>query len=69
MASSTFIDWIGVVLLFLFGITMIIQGHFIFHQKHGYSRKEIENPEARDQVRRQVEEVLRGYRKDDSSSR
>ena len=34
---------------------MICQGHFIFHQKHGYSRKETEDPEARDRVRRQIE--------------
>ena len=61
------IDWIGVVLLFVFGVTMICQGHFIYHQKHGYSRKETENPEARDRVRRQIE-AIRGNRKDDSSS-
>ena len=60
MAQNHIIDWIGVVLLFLFGMTMICQGHFIFHQKHGYSRKETEDPEARDRIRRQVEAVLRG---------
>ena len=69
MDGYTFIDWVGVVTAFLFGITMICQGHFIFHQKHGYSRKETEDPEARDRVRRQVEKVIRGNRKDDSSSR
>ena len=68
MDGYTFIDWVGVVTAFLFGITMICQGHFIFHQKHGYSRKETEDPEARDRVRRQVEKVVRGNRKDDSSS-
>ena len=68
MAESTFIEWIGIVLAFLFGVTMFCQGHFIFHQKHGYSRKETEDPEARDRIRRQVEAVLRGNRKDDSSS-
>ena len=45
----------------------VYQGHMIFHQKHGYSRKETENPEARDRVRRQVEAAIRD-RKDDSSS-
>ena len=45
MAQDNIIEWIGVVLLFLFGVTMICQGHFIFHQKHGYSRKETEDPE------------------------
>jgi len=68
MDGYSFIEWVGVVTAFLFGITMICQGHFIFHQKHGYSRKETENPEARDRVRRQVEKVVRGNRKDDSSS-
>ena len=59
MAQDNFIEWVGVVTLFLFGITIICQGHFIFHQKHGYSRKETEDPEARDRIRRQVEAVLR----------
>ena len=68
MDGYSFIEWVGVVTAFLFGITMICQGHFIFHQKHGYSRKETEDPEARDRVRRQVEKVVRGNRKDDSSS-
>ena len=68
MAQDNFIEWVGVVTLFLFGITIICQGHFIFHQKHGYSRKETEDPEARDRIRRQVEAVLRGNRKDDASS-
>ena len=61
------LEWVGVVLLFLFGMTMICQGHFIYHQKHGYSRKESENQEARDRVRRQVEKILRGDKQDDSS--
>ena len=69
MDGYSFIEWVGVVTAFLFGITMICQGHFIYHQKHGYSRKETENPEARDRVRRQIEKVVRGYRKDDSSTR
>ena len=67
MAQDNIIEWIGVVLLFLFGVTMICQGHFIYHQKHGYSRKETEDQEARDRTRRQVEKVLRNL-KDDSSS-
>ena len=67
--SSTVLEWIGVVLAFMFGLTMICQGHFIFHQKHGYSRKETEDPEARDRVRRQIEKAIRGNLKDDSSSR
>ena len=67
--SSTVLEWIGVVLALLFGLTMICQGHFIYHQKHGYSRKETEDPEARDRVRRQIEKAIRGNREDDSSSR
>ena len=67
--SSTVLEWIGVVLAFMFGLTMICQGHFIFHQKHGYSRKETEDPEARDRVRRQIEKAIGGNLKDDSSSR
>ena len=67
MDGYTFIEWVGVATAFLFGITMICQGHFIFHQKHGYSRKETEDPEARDRVGRQVEAAIRD-RKDDSSS-
>jgi len=68
MAQDHIIEWIGVVTLFLFGVTMIIQGHFIYHNKHGYSRKDSERQEARDQVRRQVEAILRGDKQDDSSS-
>ena len=68
MDSSIILEWVGVVTAFLFGMTMICQGHFIFHQKHGYSRKETENPEARDRIRRQVEAVVRGNLKDDLSS-
>ena len=67
--SSLILEWVGVVLLFLFGVTMFCQGHFIIHNKNGYSRKDSENQEARDQVRRQVEAIIRGNRKDDSSSR
>ena len=62
------LEWIGVVLAFLFGLTMICQGHFIYHQKYGYSRKETEDPEARDRTRRQIEKVLRRNREDDSST-
>ena len=61
------LEWIGIVLALIFGATMFCQGHMIFHQKYGYSRKETENPEARDRVRRQVEAAIRD-RKDDSSS-
>ena len=67
MATDQIIEWVGVVTAFLFGMTMICQGHFIFHQKHGYSRKETEDPEARDRIRRQVEKVLRDQQNDSST--
>ena len=57
MASSTFIDQLGVVMLFLFGITMIIQGHFIFHGKHGYKHSEREKQKM-SKTRKQVEDLL-----------
>jgi hypothetical protein len=46
---------------------MFCQGHFIFHQKHGYSRKETEDPEARDRTRRQIEKILRDLKNDSST--
>lgn len=58
MAQHHIIDWIGVILLFLFGITMIIQGHFIFHGKHGYKHCERENKKMSD-ARKQIEELFK----------
>ena len=58
MASSTLINWLGVITLFLFGITMIIQGHFIFHGKHGYKHCEREKKKSAD-IRKQVEQLLK----------
>ena len=58
MAQHHIIDWIGVVALFLFGMTMICQGHFIFHGKHGYKHCERENKKSED-TRRQIEELLK----------
>ena len=66
--SSLILEWVGVVLLFLFGVTIFCQGHFIIHNKNGYSRKDSENPEERDKVRRQIEKIVRGDSKDDSST-
>ena len=48
--SSTVLEWIGVVLAFVFGLTMICQGHF--KQKMDTPEKK-EDPEAR-AVRRQI---------------
>ena len=60
MVKDNFVEWIGVITLFLFGITMIIQGHFIYHGKHGYSRKDYDDQQKKDHVRKQVERVIKG---------
>jgi putative Mn2+ efflux pump MntP len=52
------LEWLGVILLFGFGVTMIIQGHFIFHGKRGYRHCEREN-EKMDNARKQVEQLFR----------
>jgi hypothetical protein len=58
MASHHIIDWLGVVTLFLFGMTMICQGHFIFHGKHGYKHSEREK-EKMTNTRKQIEELFK----------
>jgi len=58
MAQDHIIEWIGTIALFLFGITMICQGHFIFHGKHGYKHTERENKKMSD-ARKQVEKLLK----------
>jgi len=60
MAQHHIVEWVGVIALFLFGITMMVQGHFIVHNKHGYSRKDHEDQDHRDYVRRQMEEIIKG---------
>ena len=57
MAQDHIIEWIGVVLLFLFGITMICQGHAIFHGKYGYKHTEREKNRSAD-IRKQLEEII-----------
>ena len=57
MDSSTSIEWVGVVLLFLFGVTMICQGHAIFHGKYGYKHSEREKQKIAN-VRKQVEKLF-----------
>ena len=66
--NTLILEWIGLVLALIFGVTMFCQGHFIIHNKNGYSRKDSENPEERDKVRRQIEKIVRGNSKDDSST-
>lgn len=58
MAQNNIVEWLGVITLFLFGVTMICQGHFIFHGKHGYKHSERENKRSED-TRRQIEELLK----------
>ena len=58
MAQDHIVEWIGVVTLFLFGVTMIIQGHFIVTGKHGYKHTEREKQKM-ESARKQVEELLK----------
>jgi len=58
MAEHHIVEWIGVVTLFLFGVTMIIQGHFIVTGKHGYRHTEREKQKM-ESTRKQVEELLK----------
>ena len=59
MAQYHIVEWLGVITLFLFGITMICQGHFIYHGKHGYRHSEREK-EKMGSARKQVEDLLKG---------
>ena len=36
------LEWIGIVLALIFGVTMFCQGHAIFHGKYGYKHTEQE---------------------------
>jgi len=58
MVEHHIIEWAGVITLFLFGITMICQGHFIFHGKYGYKHSERESKKS-ENTRRQIEELLK----------
>ena len=58
MAQYHIIEWIGVITLFLFGITMICQGHFIYHGKRGYRHSEREK-EKMSNARKQVEDLFK----------
>ena len=55
---SLIIEKIGVILLFFFGLTMIWQGHLIFHGKYGYRHSEREKKKSED-IRKQVENLLK----------
>ena len=58
MVKDNFVEWIGVITLFLFGITMIIQGHFIIHGKFGYRHSEREKQKMNN-ARKQVEDLFK----------
>ena len=58
MDQHHIIDWVGVITLFLFGITMICQGHFIYHGKRGYRHSEREK-EKMSNARKQVEDLFK----------
>jgi len=58
MAQHHIVDWLGVITLFLFGITMICQGHFIVTGKYGYKHAERENKKMID-ARKQVEDLFK----------
>jgi uncharacterized membrane protein YciS (DUF1049 family) len=57
MAQYNIVEWIGVVLIFGFGLTMICQGHFIFHGKYGYKHTERDKKRSAD-IRKQLEEII-----------
>ena len=58
MAQHHIIDWVGVITLFLFGITMICQGHFIYRGKRGYNHSEREKEKVSN-ARKQVEDLFK----------
>ena len=58
MVKVNFVEWIGVITLFLFGITMIVQGHFIVHGKFGYRHSEREKQKMNN-ARKQIEELFK----------
>ena len=52
------IEWIGIILALVFGVTMICQGHAIFHGKYGYKHSEREKQKMTD-ARKQVEDLFK----------
>jgi len=52
------IELIGTILLFVFGVTMIYQGHAIFHGKYGYRHCERDKYKSQN-VRRELERILK----------
>jgi len=52
------IEWIGIVLGIIFGVTMFCQGHFILHNMNGYKHSEREKKKQAD-TRKQIENLLK----------
>ena len=52
------IEWIGIILALVFGVTMFCQGHAIFHGKYGYKHTEHEKRKMTD-AREQVENLFK----------
>ena len=52
------IEWIGIILMFAFGVTMFCQGHAIFHGKYGYRHSEREKQKS-EETRKQIENLLK----------
>ena len=55
--AQNHIELIGTVLLFVFGISMICQGHAIFHGKYGYKHSERDKKRSAD-IRKQMEQII-----------
>ena len=58
MAEHTLIiEWVGIVLALVFGVTMFCQGHAIFHGKYGYKHTERDKQRSAD-IRKQLEKII-----------
>ena len=58
MAQDHTLELIGTILLFIFGVPMICQGHAIFHGKYGYKHSEREKQKSAN-IRKEIEEILK----------
>ena len=57
--NQLIVEWIGIILAIVFGITMFCQGHFILHGKIGYKHSEREQQKMKN-ARKQVEKAIKG---------
>ena len=55
--AQNYIELIGTILIGILGISLICQGHFIFHGKRGYRHAEREQKKLAD-VRKKVEKLF-----------